>query len=164
MIDQARAKDIFSDVQTPRNCYICTRVFNMISKHWKSNISNTRKSDSSDIQTPRSNISNTRKSDSSDIQTPRGTQTQERVFHLISKHWESNISNTRKSVSSDIHTPTSNISNTRKSVSSDIQTPRSNISNRTEWFVWYPNTGSDWQTQGRVILVDTSNTRKKLIT
>ena len=148
MIDQAREKDIFSDVQTPRNCYICTRVFNMISKHWKSNISNTRKSDSSDTQTPRSNISNTRKSDSSHIQTPRG-----------------NISNTRKSVSSDIQTLRSNISNTRKSVSSDIQTPRSNISNtRTEWFVWNPNTGSDWQTQGRVILVDTTNTRKKLIT
>ena len=148
MIDQAREKDIFSDVQTPRNCYICTRVFNMISKHWKSNISNTRKSDSSDTQTPRSNILNTRKSDSSHIQTPRG-----------------NISNTRKSVSSDIQTLRSNISNTRKSVSSDIQTPRSNISNtRMEWFVWYPNTGSDWQTQGRVILVDTTNTRKKLIT
>ena len=159
MIDQARAKDIFSDVQTPRNCYICTRVFNMISKHWKSNISNTRKSDSSDIQTPRSNISNTRKSDSSDIQTPRGTQTQERVFHLISKHWEV-IYQTRERVFHLISIHQQVIYH----VSSDIQTPRSNISNRTEWFVWYPNTGSYWQTQGRVILVDTSNTRKKLIT
>ena len=162
MIDQARAKDIFSDVQTPRNCYICTRVFNMISKHWKSNISNTRKSDSSDIQTPRSNISNTRKSDSSDIQTPRGTQTQERVFHLISKHWEV-IYQTRERVFHLISIHQQVIYQTRERVF-HLTSKHRNISNRTEWFVWYPNTGSDWQTRGRVILVDTSNTRKKLIT
>ena len=71
-------------------------------------------------------------------------QTQEEVFHLISKHWL-NISTTTRSVSSyiqtllsptlevfhpgvssDIQTPRSNILNTRRSVSSDIQTPRRN--------------------------------------
>ena len=105
-------------------------------------ISNTRRSISSDIQTPRSNISNTRKSVSSGIQTPRIIKHEKEhtmyhliskhreltyqtrgVFHLISKHRE--LSNTR-SVSSDIQTPRTNKSN-RTNALSDNQNPRSDI-------------------------------------
>ena len=117
-----------------------------------------------DIQTPSSHILNTRKSVLSDINYTRigGVfhlpskyreviyQTQEEVFHLISKHWL-NISTTTRSVSSyiqtllsptlevfhpgvssDIQTQRSNILNTRRSVSSNIQTPRRNYAIKHE--------------------------------
>ena len=90
-----------------------------------SNISNTRMSVSSDIQTPRSNMSNPRRSVSSDIQTPR-----------------SNISNTRRSVSSDIQTPRSNISYTRRSVSSDIHTPAGEVMYLTSSHSLFPTSQS----------------------
>ena len=66
----------------------------------RSNISNTRRSVLSDIQTCRSNVSNTRGSVSFDIQTPHQEviyQTREGVFYLISKRREV-IYQTRKEV------------------------------------------------------------------
>ena len=91
-------------------------MFHLISKTPRSNISNTRGSVSSDIQTLSSNISNTRESVSSHIHTPR-----------------SNISKTGRSFSFDIQTPRSNILNTKRSALSDSQTPRSVYPNTTVW-------------------------------
>ena len=67
----------------------------------------------------RSNISNTRRSVSFNINTRRGVSSGIQIL-------TSNTSNTRGSFSSDIQTLISNISNTRRRVSFDIQTPRNN--------------------------------------
>ena len=107
------------------------RTFEEINKVSSWSLSNTRRSVSSELQTPRSYTSNMRTSVSSDFQILR-----------------SNISReTRRSVSSDIQTLRSNISNTRSSVSSDIPTQRSDIS-ITRWSV-----SSNIQTSKRVELL-----------
>ena len=94
----------------------------------RSDISNTRRSVLSDIQTSRSNISDTKGSVSFDIQTPRSNISNTRSVLSDIQTLKSNISNTR-SVLSDIQTLRSNISNTKGIVSFDVQTPKSNISN-----------------------------------
>ena len=92
----------------------------------RSDISNTRRSVLSDIQTSRSNISNTKGSVSFDIQTPRSNISNTRSVLSDIQTLRSNISNTKGIVSFDIQTPKSNISNTKRSVSPDIQTSRRN--------------------------------------